>query len=88
MPQARTSHFDVVSKVTIHLFLIQVAVAMIVASLSPGGFPLSFALTLSFFAAVQTLLAIGATPCPTQRALTEWDGISWLVFLAMACVLF
>lgn len=83
MTPAKTYRLDIVSKVTIHLFVMQVVLAVVLASLSPAAFPQSFARVLAGFAAIQTLFAATAAPVPSRHALTEWDGVSWLVFVAM-----
>ena len=84
MTPAKIHHLDVVSKVTIHLFVMQVALAALMASLSPAEFTQSFAVILAGFAVIQTFVAAAAaSSAPTRHALTEWDGVSWLAFLAM-----
>ena len=83
MTPLRVRQLDVVSKVTIHLFAMQLVLAAVMASMSPAEFTQSFALILAGFAVIQTLLAATTAPSPTRHALTEWDGVSWLVFLSM-----
>ena len=83
MTPAKTHRLDVVSKVTIHLFAMQVVLAAVMASLSPAEFTQSFALILAGLAVIQTLFAATAAPAPVRNSLTEWDGVSWLVFLSL-----
>jgi|EndMetStandDraft_2_1072991.scaffolds.fasta_scaffold409960_1 hypothetical protein len=83
MVPTRIRQLDIVSQVTILMFAVQVVLAAILAYLSPAGFQHSFALILSAFAAIQALLAANAEPAPSRHTLNEWDGVSWLVFLAM-----
>jgi len=88
MVPIRIRRLDVVSRVTVHLFVMQVMLAAVFAYLSLDGFQESFAVMLTAFAGIQALFAFTAAPTPSRQALTEWDGVSWLACLALAFYLF
>jgi hypothetical protein len=78
---------DLVSKVTIRIFLGQLAFAAVMAAPSPKGFIPTFTVTLLFFAIIQSALALMAARRPPAGTLSEWDGVSWLLLVAMGCYL-
>ena len=87
MAASRVSNLDVVSRVTILIFLGQLLFGGLLAFLSPKGFSLTFAGLLLFSAAIQTFLALCAERRPSASSLNEWDGISWLLLVATVCLL-
>jgi hypothetical protein len=78
---------DLVSKVTVRIFVGQLVIAAIMAASSPKGFMPTFSIMLAFFATIQALLALGARQRPPAGSLTEWDGVSWLLLVATGCYL-
>jgi len=75
---------DPVSRVTIHLFLLQLSLGLALAAAAPGSFPHGLAAALAVMASVQAGAAVHSPPRPGSDGLTEWDGITWLI--AAACL--
>jgi len=82
MNSCTSSRLSAVSRVTIHLFLLKVAIAALAAFLT-GSFVLTFSLYLFTLALVQLLAALGS-PEPAAEGFNEWDGALWLIALGMA----
>ena len=85
MPSPLLQRLDLASKVTIHIFAGQLAIGAIMAALSPKAFMPAFGLVLLYFAAIQSMLALGARQRAPATSLTEWDGVSWLLLVATGC---
>lgn len=75
---------DPVSRVTVHLFLVQLSVCLALAAAAPGSFPHSLAAALAVMALLQAGAASHSAPRAGNGGLTEWDGITWLI--ATACL--
>jgi hypothetical protein len=82
MSYRRITRLDIVSLVTIHVFIFQVAVSAAFALITTN-FASTFAIVLFFCGIAQMLSAVSA-----QRidggALNEWDGALWLFALSLA----
>ena len=87
MAKSVLKNLDLVSRVTVHIFVGQIAFAAILAASSSKGFMPTFSLLLVSFAIVQAVLALGARKRPPASSLTEWDGVSWLLLVAVGCYL-
>jgi hypothetical protein len=73
---------DVVSRVTVQLFVLQVTLATVVACLL-GDFFSAYSLILFCLALVQAMSAV-ASRSTAPPGLNEWDGTLWLAALALA----
>jgi hypothetical protein len=79
---------DLVSRVTVHIFIAELVAAAVLAASSPTGFLSGFTTTLVMIAVLQALLALTARRRPPAASLTEWDGVAWLLLLASGCHVF
>ncbi|GLS22631.1 hypothetical protein GCM10007874_56510 [Labrys miyagiensis] len=79
---------DLVSRVTVHIFIFQLIVATVLAISSPTGFLSGFTSTLVLMAVLQALLALAARRRPPAGSLHEWDGVAWLLLVASGCHVF
>jgi hypothetical protein len=87
MAKSILKKLDLVSRVTIHIFVGQIVLAATLAVASPTGFMPTFSFLLISLAVMQALLALGARRRPPASSLTEWDGVSWLLLVAVGCYL-
>lgn len=85
MARSALKRLDLVSRVTIRIFIGQLVLAAIMAATGPKGFMPTFAAVLVIFAIVQTIQAAGVKQRPPASSLTEWDGVSWLLLVATGC---
>ncbi|MDQ0396480.1 hypothetical protein [Labrys monachus] len=85
MKTSSSPRLDLVSRVTVHIFIGQLTIAAIMAASSPKGFMPTFSVLLAFFAFIQVLLALSGGRRPPAGSLTEWDGVSWLLLVATGC---
>ncbi|WP_448950714.1 hypothetical protein [Labrys neptuniae] len=79
---------DLVSRVTIHVFVVETIFAVLLAAAGPKAFASTFAVLLLFLAVLQTMGALGAHRRAPSSSLTEWDGVSWLLLVAAGTYLF
>jgi len=75
---------DPASRVTLHLFLAQLALSMALAALLPVPFATGLGANLGMTALLQAGAWAHAAPGPGAASLCEIDGIAWL--LAAACL--
>ena len=87
MATSKSYKLDLVSRVTIYVFVGQLVLAAILASVSPTGFTSTFVRLLMFYAIVQTLLGFGAKKRAPATSLNERDGVLWLLLVATGCLL-
>jgi len=73
---------DPVSRVTLHLFLAQLAIALAITAALPAPFPASFAAALAVIALMQAGAATHSAPGTGTGSLTEWDAVAWLLATA------
>ncbi|WP_413989912.1 hypothetical protein ACMDCR_28935 [Labrys okinawensis] len=76
---------DLVSRVTVHIFIVELVSAAFLAASSPTGFLSGFTSTLVMIAVLQALLALAARRRPPAASLHEWDGVAWLLLVASGC---
>lgn len=79
---------DIVSRVTIHVFVAEVLFAALLAACGSKAFAPTFAALLALFAVLQAMAASGARRRAPSSSLTEWDGIAWLLLVATGALLF
>jgi hypothetical protein len=77
---------DTVSRVTIHIFIGEVALAALAASLA-DNFATTFGFVLLVLATLQLFARLASHP-PRRRGLSEIDGALWLVALSICIHVF
>jgi hypothetical protein len=83
---ATLRRLDTVSRVTVHVFMIEVAMAAFAASFAES-FVATFTFALLALATLQFLAAATSHP-PQQSGLDELDGALWLTALAFGAQVF
>ena len=76
---------DIVSRVTVHIFIIELVTATVLGASNPTGFLSGFTSTLVMMAVLQALLALVSRRRPPAGSLHEWDGVAWLLLVASGC---
>ena len=86
VPMTNFRKLDTVSRVTIHIFLVEVALAALAASLT-DNFATTFGFALLVLATLQFIACLASRP-PRHRGLSEIDGAIWLVALSICIHVF
>ena len=83
-----TSHqprLDAASRVTLHIFWLELALIVPLSHLGPKGWALTAALLLAVCALVHSAVATATDASINQETFTDWDSASWLCALALGC---
>ena len=87
MATSRQPRLDAASRVTLHIFWLELALIVPLSNLGPKGWALTAALLLAVCALIHSAVATAVDASVHQDRFTDWDSASWLCALALGCTM-
>ncbi|MDQ0475459.1 hypothetical protein [Labrys wisconsinensis] len=87
LPTPLPSRLAPASRVTLHVFRLELATIALLANFGPKGWPATAALLLAVCALVHSAVATALEQPIDRPSFTDWDCASWLAALAFACLM-